>query len=237
MIGPAIATDSSAGITVMNGASSRPEDQEQQDEDEEERGALHLVAGVARLLLLVDVDGELPGQVHLHARRAATTAVIAARRLSTRSVSAPWSLCRHVGQHLELRRLAVDPVRPGHRGLAELAHLRHGRHLAQVGHQGAEPGLVGGAERPGAHRGDDRDRHGRRARTPSGAARFAACSLGALAGRKALLLPCVTLASDGSAFGIATAAAIQSNNDYPAELNGELTNRLGKCHQRARAQG
>ena len=58
---------------------------------------------------------------------------------------------------------------------------------------------------------------------PSGAARFVACSLGALAGRKALLLPCVTLASDGSAFGIAAAAAIQNNQDYPAELDGELT--------------
>ena len=68
MIGPAIATDSSAGITVMNGASTRPEDQEQQDEDEDERGALHLVAGIARLFLLVDVDGELAGEVHLHAR-------------------------------------------------------------------------------------------------------------------------------------------------------------------------
>ena len=32
---------------------------------------------------------------------------------------------------------------------------------------------------------------------PSGAARLVACSLGALAGRNALLLPCVTLASDG----------------------------------------
>ena len=39
-----------------------------------ERGALHLVAGVAGLLLLVDVDGELAGQVHLHARAAATAA-------------------------------------------------------------------------------------------------------------------------------------------------------------------
>jgi len=41
---------------------------------------------------------------------------------------------------------------------------------------------------------------------PNGAARSDACWLGALAGRNALLLPCVTLASDGSAFGIATAA-------------------------------
>ena len=32
---------------------------------------------------------------------------------------------------------------------------------------------------------------------PNGAASCAACSLGALAGRKALLLPCVTLLSEG----------------------------------------
>ena len=45
---------------------------------------------------------------------------------------------------------------------------------------------------------------------PSGWARVMACSLGALAGRKALLLPCETLDSDGSALGIITAAAIQT---------------------------
>ena len=44
---------------------------------------------------------------------------------------------------------------------------------------------------------------------PNGAARFAACWLGALAGRNALLLPWVTLASEGSAFGITPAATIQ----------------------------
>src|SRR5271165_946114 len=41
---------------------------------------------------------------------------------------------------------------------------------------------------------------------PNGAASCAARSLGALAGRNALLLPCVTLASDGSARGMATKA-------------------------------
>ncbi len=45
---------------------------------------------------------------------------------------------------------------------------------------------------------------------PNGAARFAACSLGALAGRKSLLLPWVTLASDGSALGMTNAAASQA---------------------------
>src|SRR5487761_1646026 len=45
---------------------------------------------------------------------------------------------------------------------------------------------------------------------PNGAARLAACWLGALAGRNALLLPWVTLASDGKYFGTATAATIQA---------------------------
>ena len=60
---------------------------------------------------------------------------------------------------------------------------------------------------------------------PSGAARFAAWLLGASAGRNALLLPCVTLESEGSAFGMAIAATIQRSQHYPAELDGELTNR------------
>ena len=45
---------------------------------------------------------------------------------------------------------------------------------------------------------------------PNGAARSAACWLGALAGRNALLLPCVTLASDGRNRGTATAATTQT---------------------------
>ena len=47
----------------------RPEDQQQQEQDEDQRDELHLVAGVAGLLLLVDLDRYLAGQVHLHARR------------------------------------------------------------------------------------------------------------------------------------------------------------------------
>jgi len=45
---------------------------------------------------------------------------------------------------------------------------------------------------------------------PSGAARVVAFSLGALAGRKALLLPWVTLDSEGSCEEIAPAATIQN---------------------------
>src|SRR5215470_11147611 len=45
---------------------------------------------------------------------------------------------------------------------------------------------------------------------PNGAARLAACWLGALAGRKSALFPCVTLASEGSARGMITAAATQT---------------------------
>ena len=57
---------------------------------------------------------------------------------------------------------------------------------------------------------------------PSGAARSAACWLGALAGRNALLLPCVTLASDGSALGIAAAAAIQTISTTQRNLTANL---------------
>ena len=58
--------------------------------------------------------------------------------------------------------------------------------------------------------------------SPSGAAKFAACWLGALAGRKSVLLPCVTLASEGSAFGIATAAAIQTMRTTQRNLTANL---------------
>ena len=118
----------------------------------------------------------------------------------------------------------ATPFGPGTGGLAEFAHLRHRRDLGQVGHQGAvsqvwsaalnDPVLTAATTGTGTVDVEN----------PSGAARFAACSLGALAGRKALLLPCVTLASEGSAFGMATAATIQRTTIYPAELDGELTN-------------
>jgi hypothetical protein len=45
---------------------------------------------------------------------------------------------------------------------------------------------------------------------PNGAASCAACSLGALAGRNALLLPWVTLASDGKKRGTAITAITQA---------------------------
>ena len=45
---------------------------------------------------------------------------------------------------------------------------------------------------------------------PNGSARSAACWLGALAGRNALLLACVTLARDGKNLGTATAAISQA---------------------------
>jgi hypothetical protein len=45
---------------------------------------------------------------------------------------------------------------------------------------------------------------------PNGAASCAACSLGASAGRKALLLPCVTLLSEGRNFGTAKPAISQA---------------------------
>ena len=51
---------------------------------------------------------------------------------------------------------------------------------------------------------------GTRLVVPNGAASCAACSLGALAGRKALLLPWVTLLSEGRNFGTAMAAMTQA---------------------------
>ena len=45
---------------------------------------------------------------------------------------------------------------------------------------------------------------------PNGAASCAACSLGASAGKKALLLPCVTLLSEGKNFGTAKPAISQT---------------------------
>ena len=57
---------------------------------------------------------------------------------------------------------------------------------------------------------------------PSGAARVVACSLGAFAGRNALLLPCVTLASDGRAFGMATAATTQMASTTQRNLTANL---------------
>ena len=45
---------------------------------------------------------------------------------------------------------------------------------------------------------------------PNGAASCAACSLGAFAGKKALLLPCVTLLSEGRNFGTAKPAISQA---------------------------
>jgi hypothetical protein len=45
---------------------------------------------------------------------------------------------------------------------------------------------------------------------PNGAASCAVCSLGAFAGKKALLLPCVTLLSEGRNFGTAKPAISQA---------------------------
>ena len=56
---------------------------------------------------------------------------------------------------------------------------------------------------------------------PNGAARSAACWLGALAGRKLALLPCVTLASDGRKRGTATVASTHTTRMTHAELDGE----------------
>ena len=53
---------------------------------------------------------------------------------------------------------------------------------------------------------------------PSGPARFRACSLGALAGRKLALLPWVTLDNDGRARGTATAAITHATSTNQRNL-------------------
>src|SRR5580658_5952323 len=82
---------------------------------------------------------------------------------------------------------------------------------------------------------------------PSGVARLMACWLGALAGRKELLLPCAALARDGSAFGITRAAAIQkmtigqrkltANRAIALKMSSACTGteyRQGRVHRRTR---
>ncbi len=166
MIGPAIVTESSAGITVMNGASTDRKIQEQQDEDMKNERRRPAPAGVPRrccpTALLVNVDGELARQVDSACRSGQGSGGGDGRaqvldQIGHRALVA----LRHVGQHLNLRRLTGHPVRAGHGGLAKLADLRHRRHLGQVGLQRAKEGLVGGAERPGGDRRDDGHRRDR----------------------------------------------------------------------------
>ena len=58
---------------------------------------------------------------------------------------------------------------------------------------------------------------------PNGAARSAACWLGALAGRKLALLPCVTLARDGQKARHGHGGQYPHHQDDPAELDRECT--------------
>ena len=57
---------------------------------------------------------------------------------------------------------------------------------------------------------------------PNGAARSAACWLGALAGRKLALLPCVTLASDGRKRGTATVASTHTTRTTHRNLTANV---------------
>ena len=69
---------------------------------------------------------------------------------------------------------------------------------------------------------------------PNGAASSTACSLGALAGRNALLLPCATLFSEGSARGIATKATTQaiSTNQRNLTANGPIALNMSSTRTR-----
>ena len=141
-------------------------------------------------------------------------AIARAQVLDQRGQAVAGSALADVGQHLELRGLAVGRA-------AEVTHLDHRRHLGQVMLELLQPRLVRRGERAlvaAATTGT-----GVRVDPPSGAASFRACSLGALAGRKFALLPWVTLDNDGRARGTATAAMTHATSDEPPEFDREGT--------------
>jgi hypothetical protein len=84
----------------------RPEDQQEQNQDEDHRQALDLVPRAAGLGLLVDVDGELPGQVHLQPGRRPSLGDLRAQILDQVG-HAGFVAAADVGQHLQLLSLLV----------------------------------------------------------------------------------------------------------------------------------
>ena len=93
------------------------------------------LSGAARLGLLVHLDRDRAGQVHLQAGRRAIAGDRARRSLTSVVRPLPAAALADVGQHLELRGLTVGRM-------AEVAHLDDGRHLAQVLLQLLQPGLL-----------------------------------------------------------------------------------------------
>jgi hypothetical protein len=133
----------------------RAEDQQQQPDDEDDRQQLDLAVRATRLGLLVDLDRDRAGQVHVQAGWRAIAGDRAAQVLDQRGQAVAGSALADVRQHLELRGLAVGRV-------TEVAHLDDGRHLAQVLLQLLQPGLLRRGERPLGGGGDHG--HGREGR-------------------------------------------------------------------------
>ncbi|MGD0558002.1 MAG: hypothetical protein ABSA93_23855 [Streptosporangiaceae bacterium] len=122
----------------------RSEDQEEQDEDEDGGGALHLVAGVTGLGLLVNLDRQGARQVHLHARRHLLRRDGGSQVADERRDRALVTLA-DVRKHLDLLRLPVG-------GQPQVVHLDDGGNLRQRRLQSRQPRLV---QRPPGRGRDD----------------------------------------------------------------------------------
>ena len=101
----------------------RPEDQQQQNQDEQGGHDFDLVPRGARLGLLVDVDGDVAGQVHLQPGWRRGLLDLRAQVVDQRGLPGLVAAA-DVGQHLQLLGLPVG--RP-----AEVMHRDDGRHRAR----------------------------------------------------------------------------------------------------------
>src|SRR5208337_1538307 len=128
----------------------RPEDQQQQDQDEQDGHDFDLIPRGARLGLLVDVDRDVTGQVHLQPRRRIGLLDRRAQVVHQRGLPSLVAAA-DVGQDLKLLGLAVG--RP-----AQVAHRDNGRYRAEILLQLGQPGDVLSGEGALADRRDDGDR-------------------------------------------------------------------------------
>src|SRR6201996_7241948 len=220
MIGPAIVTDSRAGITVMNGASI---------ERKIRNSRMRMKTNAAPCTWLPVLPDCFCWSTLIASWPARCTcmpaggpaAVMEERRFLTRSVIAPWSLCDTLDSTWICAACPATPCGPG------TADSPSSRTFVTVG---TLPRSVTRVPRNAwsAELNDPVDTAATtgtgvtESEMPSGAARFVACSLGALAGRNALLLPCVTLASDGNPFEMPTAATIQKITTTHRNLTANL---------------
>ncbi len=133
-----------------DGERQRPEDEHEQQDDEDQRQVLHLVAGVAGRLLLVNLNGDAARQVdpqpggqpgagdlRAHAVDEVLLVVLVAAVVG--------------GQGEQLHSLAVG-------GTADVEHLLDPGHGVELGLQGRHGADVRRGERPAGGRRDDGDR-------------------------------------------------------------------------------